>query len=62
MLVGITGPSGAGKSIAVGVFESHGFRVIDADRVARDVVLPGQPALLQLAADFGSDIVHQDGQ
>ena len=61
MLVGITGPSGAGKSIAVGVFEAHGFRVIDADLVAREVVMPGQPVLFRLAAEFGSDIVQGDG-
>ena len=61
MLVGITGPSGAGKSLAVSVFEARGFQVIDADRVAREVVLPGQPVLLKLAAEFGSDIVCKDG-
>lgn len=61
MLVGVTGPSGAGKSLAVGVFEAHGFRVIDADLIAREVVLPGQPVLLKLAAEFGSDIIRADG-
>ncbi len=61
LLVGITGPSGAGKSLAVGAFEAHGFRVIDADRVAREVVMPGQPVLAKLADAFGSDVICQDG-
>lgn len=61
MLVGITGPSGAGKGCVTRVFIKHGFAVIDADKVARDVVLPGEPALNALAAEFGSDILLPDG-
>lgn len=61
MVVGITGPSGAGKGLVVGVFESHGFRVVDADKVAREVVMPGEPALYELSSEFGGDIINADG-
>lgn len=61
MLVGITGPSGAGKGLAVQTFAAHGFCVIDADKVAREVVMPGEPALTRLAEAFGGDIVQADG-
>lgn len=61
MLVGITGPSGAGKGLAVKVFEKYGFRTIDADKVAREVVMPGETALQQLTDAFGRDILHADG-
>lgn len=61
MLVGITGPSGAGKGLAVQTFAAHGFCVIDADKVAREVVMPGEAALRQLAAIFGGDIIRADG-
>lgn len=61
MLVGITGPSGAGKGLVVEVFESNGFRIIDADKVAREVVMPGEPLLAKLTAVFGDDIITNDG-
>ncbi len=61
MLVGITGPSGAGKGAVVGIFEAHGFGVIDADKVAREIVMPGEPALAELAARFGDDLIDLDG-
>lgn len=61
MLVGITGPSGSGKSLVVKSFESHGFRIIDADRTARDVVMPGESALVKLSDEFGADIINSDG-
>ena len=61
MLAGITGPSGAGKSVAVIEFALRGFVVIDADRVARDVVMPGEPLLDKLAGRFGKEIILPDG-
>lgn len=61
MLVGITGPSGAGKGLVVDIFEAHGFCVIDADKIAREVVMRGEPALTQLAEAFGRDIIKADG-
>ena len=61
MLAGITGPSGAGKSVAVKEFALRGFVVIDADRVARDVVMPGEPVLNKLAERFGNDIILPEG-
>lgn len=61
MLVGVTGPSGAGKSCVVEEFARLGFCVIDADAVAREVVMPGEPVLERLAAEFGDDIIAPDG-
>lgn len=61
MLVGVTGPSGAGKGLAVRTFAAHGFYVIDADKVAREVVMPGEAALMQLAEIFGADLIKADG-
>ncbi len=61
MLVGITGPSGAGKGCVTRIFAERGFRIIDADLTAREVVMPGQPALEALAEAFGSDIIKSDG-
>lgn len=60
MLVGITGSSGSGKSIVSQAFASRDFVIIDADKVAREIVMPGEPALKELAEVFGGDIINSD--
>lgn len=61
MILGLTGPTGAGKSTAARALSEGGCRVIDADRVAREVVRPGSGCLIELAREFGGDIVKPDG-
>lgn len=60
-ILGLTGPTGAGKSTAARAMKDNGCRVIDADRVAREVVAPGCDCLQQLARAFGGEIVRPDG-
>lgn len=60
MIVGLTGGIGSGKSEVSRRFERLGITVVDADLVARQVVEPGQPALAQIAAHFGTDILNSD--
>ncbi|TVP74810.1 MAG: dephospho-CoA kinase [Nitriliruptor sp.] len=60
-LVGLTGGIGSGKSTAAQRFASHGCAVLDIDGVAREIVQPGQPALEELVARFGRDILLADG-
>jgi dephospho-CoA kinase len=59
--VGLTGGVGSGKSTVASHFEALGVPVIDADRIARLLVAPGQPALLEVAAYFGDEVI-KDGQ
>ncbi len=61
LTIGLTGPTGAGKSTLTPVFERFGCRVLDCDRLARQITLPGQPALSELARRFGGDIINPDG-
>lgn len=61
MLVALTGGIGSGKSTVAARFAEHGVPVVDADRVAREVVEPGQPALAELVELFGEDILRVDG-
>ena len=56
-VVGLTGGIGSGKSAAAARFRAWGIEVINADALAREVVEPGQPALNDIAAHFGSDIL-----
>ena len=59
---GITGRSGCGKSTLTDSIRAAGFRCVDADQVAREVLLPGSPCIVQLQQEFGADIVDEAGQ
>lgn len=61
MIVGLTGGIGSGKSQASNRFAQHGIRVVNADVVAREVVMPGSPALQKIAQRFGDDILDDNG-
>ena len=60
-LIGLTGGIGSGKSTVARICRERGWKVVDADGIARDVVKPGRPALAELAAAFGEDILLADG-
>ena len=57
-VVGITGRSGCGKSSATNFLREKGYPCIDADLVAREVLLPGSPCIAQLQQVFGADIAE----
>lgn len=50
-----------GKSTVARYLESSGEKVIDTDEVARALVAPGQPALEEIRAEFGDDVLQADG-
>ncbi len=60
-LIGLTGGIGTGKSTVAGMLAARGAAVVDADRLAREVVEPGTPALAEIAADFGPGVLNADG-
>ena len=60
-IIGLTGGIGSGKSTVTDYLTSKGFYVLDADQIAREIVLPGSDMLIQLAAAFGDDIILEDG-
>ncbi|MFI8852296.1 dephospho-CoA kinase [Streptomyces sp. 891-h] len=59
--VGLTGGIGAGKSEVSRLFAECGAVVVDADRIAREVVAPGTPGLAEVVAEFGAEILAPDG-
>ena len=59
--VGLTGGIASGKSTVSKIFASFGAKVLDADEVAREVLLPGQPAWKRLRRAFGQEFFHPDG-
>lgn len=59
--VGLTGGIGAGKSEVSRLLVGHGAVLVDADRIAREVVEPGTPGLAALVEAFGTGILNPDG-
>ncbi|WP_189445508.1 dephospho-CoA kinase [Salinicola rhizosphaerae] len=61
MVVGVTGGIGAGKSAVARAFGALGAGWVDADDVAREVVMPGEPALEAIHSRYGDAILQADG-
>ncbi|MEV3991751.1 dephospho-CoA kinase [Streptomyces sp. NPDC049837] len=59
--VGLTGGIGAGKSEVSRLLSSYGAVIVDADKIAREVVEPGTPGLAAIVAAFGPDILTPEG-
>ncbi|MFG2086034.1 MULTISPECIES: dephospho-CoA kinase [unclassified Spirillospora] len=59
--VGLTGGIGSGKSQVSARLAERGAVVIDADKIAREVVEPGTPGLAAVVAEFGEDVLLPSG-
>ncbi|MEV5829936.1 dephospho-CoA kinase [Spirillospora sp. NPDC052242] len=59
--VGLTGGIGSGKSEVSARLSGHGAVVIDADRIAREVVEPGTPGLAAVVREFGDGVLLPSG-
>ncbi len=60
--IGLTGGIASGKTAAGAAFERRGVPLIDTDRLAREVVEPGRPALAAVVAAFGPAVLGPDGR
>ena len=61
LTIGLTGGIGSGKSTAARIFKELGVPVFDTDKIARDLVNPGQPALQEIRKTFGDAVFNPDG-
>ena len=61
LTVGLTGGIGAGKSEVSRLFVSYGAVLIDADKIAREVVEPGTPGLAAIVEAFGEGVLTPEG-
>ncbi len=61
LVAGLTGGIGAGKSTVAELLGARGAVVVDADRLAREVVEPGTPAYEAVVTRFGPGVVASDG-
>jgi dephospho-CoA kinase len=62
LLVGLTGGIASGKSTVSAMLAERGAEVIDADHIARQVVMPGTRAWCRIRDHFGPGVLHPDGQ
>ncbi len=61
MRIAVTGGIGSGKSAVTARLARRGAVVVDADAIAREVVEPGTPGLAAVVAEFGGDVLRDDG-
>jgi len=61
LVVALTGGIGSGKTTVSQLFESLGTPIIDTDIIARQLVTPGKPALIEISTQFGQEVLSTDG-
>lgn len=61
LVIGLTGGIGSGKTLATDYLQAKGITIVDADLAARVIVEPGKPALADIAATFGAQVIRPEG-
>jgi dephospho-CoA kinase len=61
-LIALTGGIASGKSTIAARLAEHGAVIVDADRLSREVVEPGEPALDSIREAFGPTVLTEDGR
>jgi len=61
LLAGLTGGIASGKSTVAAMLSGLGAYIVDADRIAHDIVLPGKPAYEEIVRVFGAQVVGPKG-
>jgi len=59
--VGLTGGIASGKSVVGEMFVALGAHLVQADRIAHELMLPGQSVYYEVVAHFGREILNYDG-
>lgn len=61
-IIGLTGGIASGKSTVSNMLKNLGAIIIDADKIARDIVQKDKPALREIVCEFGLEILDKTGQ
>ena len=59
-LIGLTGGIASGKSTVANYLIKKGYSLVDADKIARQVVEVDAPAYIKIVEEFGQDILLED--
>ncbi len=62
LVLGITGSFGSGKSTVAGMFKNFGAEVLDADKIAHQVISPGRAAYKKIVSLFGNGILKKNSE
>lgn len=62
MRIALTGGIGSGKSTVSRLLADKGAVIVDADAIAREIVEPGEPALEEIRAAFGAEVIDDEGR
>ncbi|WP_099158734.1 dephospho-CoA kinase [Virgibacillus ndiopensis] len=60
LIIGLTGSIASGKSTVSLMFDDYNIPVVDADKISREVVAPGEKAYDQIVNTFGQQILRED--
>lgn len=60
IIIGLTGGIATGKSTVSSIIKKYGYKVIDADKIAKEVVEKGTPAYKEIVEFFGEGILNED--
>lgn len=60
--IGLTGGIGSGKSAVCDLFSDFGIPIIDTDQIAREVVQPNSPGLVEIAKQLGQQFITKQGE
>jgi dephospho-CoA kinase len=62
VIAGLTGGIATGKSTVSRLLHDLGAHIVDADKIAREVVCCGKPAWMEIKSRFGKEILKEDGE
>jgi len=62
LIIGVTGNIGSGKTTVSKILEEQGAYILDADKIARDVLAKDGPGYLETVGLFGSEILQENGE
>lgn len=60
-IIGVTGGIGSGKSTVSMILAALGAHIIDADKLAKEIVEKGQQALTEIVSAFGTVVLDEEG-
>lgn len=61
-IIGITGGIGSGKSTVSSYLEEKGYRIIDADKITRDILINHRGIIEIIGKTFGHDLIDERGR
>lgn len=59
-VIGLTGGTGSGKSVVSKSLAAAGAIIVDADKIAHEIILKGEPAYQEIIAYYGTGILDEE--